>query len=164
MPQTFPQRLLWPLLWFNFFSLLVIVKTVQSSISWVLQVVSAVILGQTLYFKFSGHPESVALFSELGMEPQGRLLIGVLELVAVAMLLYPATIVWGALLTVCLMMGATIAHITHIGFEGEAGILWAMGFGALLSSVAILFLRREKVPFIASMFAQQASVASETDD
>jgi putative oxidoreductase len=42
-------------------------------ISWGLRIIAAVILLQTLYFKFTGHPESIALFTKLGMEPWGRI-------------------------------------------------------------------------------------------
>jgi hypothetical protein len=48
----------------------------------VARVLAAVILLQTLYFKFTAHPESVALFTEIGMEPNGRIATGVIELIA----------------------------------------------------------------------------------
>ena len=68
--------------------------------SWVAQVVAAVIMGQTLFFKFSGAPEAVALFETLGVEPWGRLATGGIELVAVVLLLVPRTAALGGLLTV----------------------------------------------------------------
>jgi putative oxidoreductase len=36
---------------------------------WILRIIPALILLQTLYFKFTAHPESVRLFTEIGMEP-----------------------------------------------------------------------------------------------
>ena len=40
-------------------------------LTWTAQVVAAVILGQTLFFKFTGAPEAVELFTTLGVEPFG---------------------------------------------------------------------------------------------
>ena len=56
----------------------------MSKLSWLLQVVVAVILLQTLFFKFTGAAESVYIFSTLGAEPWGRLGSGVVELIASA--------------------------------------------------------------------------------
>ena len=66
--------------------------------SWLLRIIAAVILLQTLYFKFSGHPESVELFTQLGVEPWGRIATGIIELIAGALLIIPATAFIGALL------------------------------------------------------------------
>ena len=44
-----------------------------------LKLVITLIVGQTLYFKFSGAEESVYIFSTLGIEPWGRLALGTLE-------------------------------------------------------------------------------------
>jgi len=41
--------------------------------SWALRLIAAVILLQTLFFKFSGARESVYIFSTLGLEPWGRI-------------------------------------------------------------------------------------------
>ena len=76
-------------------------------------------MGQTLYFKFSGHPESVQLFTELGMEPEGRIIIGTLELMACVLLLIPSSVTFGAILGSALMTGAIIGHFTVLGWEGE---------------------------------------------
>ena len=80
-------------------------------------------MGQTLYFKFSGHPESVQLYTELGMEPEGQISIGTLELVACVLLLIPSSVTFGAILGSALMTGAIIGHFTVLGCEGESFIL-----------------------------------------
>ena len=90
-------------------------------------------MGQTLYFKFSGHPESVQLFTELGMEPEGRIIIGTLELMACVLLLIPSSVTFGAILGSALMTGAIIGHFTVLGWEGERfslGILAVVVFAA----------------------------------
>ena len=51
--------------------------TTKSIFSLVLRLVPAIILLQTLYFKFSAAPESVFIFEQLGLEPWGRIGLGV---------------------------------------------------------------------------------------
>jgi uncharacterized membrane protein YphA (DoxX/SURF4 family) len=89
---------------------------------WILRLVAAVIMIQTLYFKFTGHPQSVALFTQLGMEPWGRIGTGVMELIASLLILYPRTTGWGAALGMGLMGGALFFHLTKLGivFDGDA--------------------------------------------
>src|SRR3954467_9544324 len=91
-------------------------------ITWVLRLLAAVIMLQTLYFKFTGHEQSVALFTQLGMEPWGRIGTGVLELIASILILYPRTTGWGAALGLGLMSGAIFFHLTKLGivFAGDA--------------------------------------------
>src|SRR4029453_6823492 len=97
--------------------------------SWVAQITAAVILGQTLFFKFTGAPESKYIFSTLGIEPWGRIGTGVLELITVILLLNPKTPVLGALLAVGLMGGAIMSHLTRLGIEvqGDHGLLFKLG-------------------------------------
>jgi hypothetical protein len=122
------------------------------TISWILQIVVAVILAQTFYFKFSGAQESVELFTMLGMEPHGRIITGILELLAVVLILIPHSVAYGAILSWGLMSGAILAHLTRLGFQGEAGILAALGIAAWICSAAVIFLRRDRIPLIRDMF------------
>lgn len=115
--------------------------------SWALQLVAAGIMGQTLFFKFTGAPEAVAIFETLGVEPVGRIGSGVIELVAVVLLLVPRTIVLGALLTVGIMVGAIGSHLGPLGIEvgGDGGSLFAMAIVTLLAGVGVLAIRRRRV-------------------
>ena len=36
-------------------------------------IIAAIVLLQTLYFKFTAHPDSVYIFTTLGIEPYGRI-------------------------------------------------------------------------------------------
>src|SRR5436190_21725380 len=94
----------------------------QTVLAWALKLVAAYIMLQTLYFKFTGHPQSVALFTQLGMEPWGRIGTGVFELIASILILYPRTTGWGAALGLGLMGGALFFHLTKLGivFGGDA--------------------------------------------
>ena len=122
---------------------------------WILQIFAAAILLQTLYFKFTGHPDSVAIFTTLGMEPHGRILVGVIELTIGLLLLIPGTAAWGALLGAGNMAGALMAHVTKLGFEGSHGVLGGLAGLVLLACVAIVFLRRREISFINNMFATE---------
>lgn len=118
--------------------------------SWALQIVAAVILGQTLFFKFTGAEESRHIFETLGAEPWGRFGSGIAELLAVLLLLNPRRAVFGALLTLGLMAGAIGSHFTLLGIEvaGDGGALFAMAWITLLSAAGITWLRRSELPFL----------------
>jgi hypothetical protein len=108
------------------------------------RVAAAIILLQTLYFKFSAAPESVYIFSTLGMEPWGRIGSGVAELVAALALL---TIRWswlGAALAIGIMVGAIGAHLTVLGIvvQEDGGTLFILAMSVLLLSTFVLVRSR----------------------
>lgn len=115
-------------------------------ISWLLRITAAVILLQTLYFKFTGQPESVELFTKLGVEPWGRIGTGVIELIASILLLVPATVVIGAFLGVGLMAGAILSHLTVIGIEsqGDGGQLFMLAIVVLICCLLLLVWHRKE--------------------
>lgn len=114
-------------------------------LSWLLRLVAAVILLQTLYFKFTAQPESVELFTKLGVEPWGRIGTGIMELIASVLLLLPSTIILGALLTAGLMFGAIVSHLTILGIEskGDGGQLFTLAIIVMFCSIIILMLHKE---------------------
>jgi putative oxidoreductase len=114
--------------------------------SWVLRIVAAIILLQTLYFKFTGHPESVELFTKLGVEPWGRIGTGIIELMAGILLLIPATAFLGAFIGVGLMSGAILSHITVIGIEskGDGGQLFMLAIVVLIFCLALCVLHLQQ--------------------
>ncbi|QOV89545.1 DoxX family protein [Humisphaera borealis] len=120
--------------------------------SWILQVVVAVILAQTLFFKFSGAEESVYIFKTLGLEPWGRIGSGIAELIAVILLLYPRTTTIGAILALGVICGAIMSHLTKRGIEvqGDGGLLFGLAIVVFVGSLAILVIRREQIPVIGS--------------
>lgn len=111
---------------------------------WVLRIVAAVIMLQTLYFKFSGAEESVYIFSQLGMEPWGRIGTGVLELIASFLILYPKTTFFGSVLAIGLMMGAIFAHLTKLGIsvKNDGGQLFIYALMVLISTVVLAVIYR----------------------
>ncbi len=124
-------------------------------ISWIFQLTAAVILAQTLFFKFTGAPESRFIFETLGIEPWGRIGTGVMELVAVILLLNPRTAATGAVLAMGLMAGAIFSHLTKLGIEvqGDGGLLFALACTVLVSGAIVAFLRRADIPIIGPMLA-----------
>ena len=125
----------------------------QMAISWLLQLFVAVVLLQTLFFKFTGAEESVYIFSTLGAEPWGRIGSGVLELIAALLLLIPATAPFGALLTLGTMTGAIVSHLFFLGIEvkGDGGLLFGLALTAFAASAIVLFIRRFQVRFLARL-------------
>lgn len=115
--------------------------------SWISQVTAAVIMGQTLFFKFTGAPETIELFTMLGMEPFGRYGTGIAELVASILLLIPATAPLGGLLGIGLMVGAIFSHLTVLGinFNNDGGSLFALAVITLLTSATSVWLRRHQL-------------------
>src|SRR5262245_175833 len=110
-----------------------------NTLSWILRLVVAGILLQTLYFKFTGAPESKYIFETLGAEPWGRIASGVVELIASILLLLPATAGIGAVLALGVMAGAIVSHLTKLGIEvqGDGGLLFGLALTAFLGSLII---------------------------
>jgi hypothetical protein len=114
--------------------------------SWSLRLVTAAILLQTLYFKFTAAPESVYIFSTLGLEPAGRIGTGIAELIAAVLILLPGTVVYGAVLSLGIISGAILSHLTKLGIAlplvDDHGELFALAVIVFLTSLATLILHR----------------------
>ena len=114
---------------------------------WALRLLPALIMLQTLFYKFSASEESVYIFSALGMEPWGRIGSGVMELIASVLLLYPRTTFIGAALGLGLMVGAIFFHLTKLGITvlGDGGLLFAYALLTFISCAALLIVYRHAV-------------------
>ena len=122
----------------------------ERRLSWTLQIVVAAILAQTLFFKFTAAPESVHIFSTLGLEPVGRIGSGIAELLAAVLLLVPATVVLGALLALGVIAGENASHLGPLGIEvlGDGGVLFGLACVVFVSSAAVVWLRRRDLPIV----------------
>jgi len=132
---------------------------IKKILSLVLQIVAAIILLQTLFFKFTAHPQSVELFTKLGVEPWGRIGTGILELHTSVLLLLPQTKVIGAFLGIGIMMGAIFSHLFVIGIEtsGDGGLLFGLAIIVLICCAFILVINKKeffdlRTTFIPSRF------------
>lgn len=114
-----------------------------------LRIIVAIILIQTLRFKFTAHPDSVYIFSKVGIEPYGRIGTGIIELIAGILILIPKTVWIGATLTLGIIGGAILMHVTKIGIEvnGDGGTLFITAIITFILSAIILWNRRKEIIF-----------------
>lgn len=120
----------------------------KTKILWVLRLSAAAILLQTLFFKFTGAPESIYIFSTLGVEPFGRYFSGMSELIASILLLFPGLALLGAGMAAGIMCGAIFSHILILGIvvQDDGGLLFGLACIVLISSSLIIFLERQQIP------------------
>lgn len=119
----------------------------RNIINWGLRLIAAVIMLQTLFFKFSAAPESVYIFSRLGMEPWGRIGTGVAELIASILILIPATTAFGAILGLAVISGALFFHLTTLGIvvQDDGGQLFIYALLVFASCLALACIYRRQV-------------------
>jgi len=119
-------------------------------IGWICRIAAAIILLQTLFFKFTAAPESVYIFTKVGAEPWGRIGSGILELIAAILLLTPRFVWAGAFLALGVMAGAILSHLTLLGIEvlGDKGLLFFLAISVFVTSAIALFLHRTQIPVI----------------
>lgn len=122
-------------------------------IGWIVRLIVAAILFQTLFFKFTAAPESVQIFTKLGIEPWGRIASGIAELVAVILLLIPSTAAYGALLSLAVISGAIVSHLTKLGIAvtnsdgtSDGGLLFGLALVVFAGSAIVLFIHRRELP------------------
>lgn len=120
------------------------------SFPFLLRLIVAIIFIQTLYFKFTAAPESVFIFSSIGMEPWGRIGSGIIELIASILILLPRTIWLGALMALGTITGALFFHLTILGVnvQGDNGLLFIMACVVFTASLITLFKERKNIPLI----------------
>ena len=121
-------------------------------VKWLMRIIPAFIMLQTLFYKFSGSQESVYIFSKLDVEPWGRILSGVLELFAGITLLVPKTTVYGALLGSFIMTGAIASHLFVLGYEvmGDGGQLFWYAVITFICCVILIFRNFNKLSLFSS--------------
>jgi putative oxidoreductase len=136
--------------------------------SWVCRIAAAIILLQTLFFKFTAAPESVYIFTKLGtfmhtyipfasistVEVSGRIGSGIMELIAAVLLLTPRFVWAGAVLAAAATGGAVVSHLIFLGVEvqGDKGLLFFLAIAVLVTSAIALFLHRMQIPVLGERF------------
>ena len=112
-----------------------------------LRFTTALIFLQTLFFKFTASPESLYIFSKLGMEPFGRIASGILEFIAAIFLLIPRTSIFGAIFSFGIILGAIFSHLTILGIivQDDNGLLFFLALVIFFFSSTILFLQKEEL-------------------
>jgi uncharacterized membrane protein YphA (DoxX/SURF4 family) len=127
----------------------------NNKILFILKIIASVIMLQTLFYKFSGARESIDLFTKLIGENEAYMRIGtgILELIASILIFIPKTTWIGALLTVGLMSGAILSHLTKIGIEhnNDSGLLFTSAIIIFLAGIIVSYSERKNIPLIGKM-------------
>jgi putative oxidoreductase len=133
----------------------------KNYISWALRLTVAIILLQTLYFKFTAHPDSVHIFSALGVEPYGRIGLGIVELITAILILIPRTSVYGMLNSLGIITGAIVSHFWVIGVSanGDGGKLFLLAIAVFISSAAYLMFHRNEVSVLITKLRRKKQLA-----
>src|SRR5277367_7151853 len=131
----------------------------EQIVSWTCRISAAVILLQTLFFKFTGAEESIYIFTKVGLEPWGRYGSGIVELIASILLLSSCHCWLGAVLALGVMGGAIMSHLTVLGIvvQNDGGLLFALAITVAVCSVVTLALHRRQIPFVAKFFTPKSS-------
>ncbi len=122
----------------------------SNTISWIARIIVAIILLQTVFFKFTGAEESIYIFETVGMEPLGRIGSGIGELIAAILLLIPKTRVIGAIMSLGTISGAIFFHLTKLGIEikGDGGLLFYLAIAVFVLSLILIILHKKEIPVI----------------
>ena len=126
----------------------------QRIIARVAAIIAAIILLQTLYFKFTAHPDSVYIFSQLGLEPVGRVGIGVAELIIAILLLIPKTTHLGAVGGLGVISGAIFSHLTQLGIvvNNDGGTLFGLAVITFVCCGVVAWIYRKEIPVVGGFF------------
>jgi uncharacterized membrane protein YphA (DoxX/SURF4 family) len=118
--------------------------------TWILRIVAAGIMLQTLYFKFTAQAESVYIFSALGIEPWGRIGTGIAELISGILILIPRTTLIGAIMGAGIMLGAIASHLLFLGIQimKDGGGLFFSAMITLICCMILVFIYRKQIPML----------------
>lgn len=126
---------------------------------WAARIIAAVILLQTLFFKFTGAEESKYIFTQLGAEPWGRFGSGVVELIASILILIPKTTWVGALMGMGIMTGAILSHIFILGISvknsdgtEDNGQLFIYALLVFIACAYLVWVNRKLIPIMKNIF------------
>jgi hypothetical protein len=117
-----------------------------------LKMLVTVIIGQTLFFKFSGAAESMYIFNQLGAEPYGRIGLGIVELISIVLIWFPKTVFYGIILIVGMMLGAIASHVFILGIEvqQDGGKLFLLALITLIADLGLLYFYRDAFKLLAT--------------
>ena len=123
----------------------------MSRLSWVLRIVVAVILLQTLFFKFTGAEESIYIFTTVGRRAVGPLRVGRDGADrGGAAARSPARSRSARCSRVGVGVGAVFSHLTLLGIDvkGDGGLLFGLACVVLAGSAIVLAIHRRELPLV----------------
>lgn len=126
---------------------------------WAVQILVAIILAQTLFFKFTYAPETQAIFASRGGRPVATA-IGMIELICAILLLTPRASALGALISLAVISGAIFTHLTSLGIaivdpttgQSDRGLLFGLALTVAIGSVLILWKRWQQLQRLRAWF------------
>ena len=120
----------------------------QLTISWICRFIAGAIMIETLFFKFTGAPESIYIFSKMHMEPWWRYGQGIWELTASLLLLARGSAWAGGILTLGAMGAAIMSHLTILGIQirGDHGLLFSMALVSFSAALITTLIHRYEIP------------------
>ena len=109
----------------------------QKIVIWICSLIAAGIMIETLFFKFTAHPE-----------PWLRWVQGIWELLASIGLFWPRYNWAGGILTTGAMAAAILSHLTWLGFsvQNDHGLLFVMAIVTFACGVTVMMMCREHIP------------------
>ena len=127
---------------------------IKNIISWLLRLTVAIILLQTLYYKFTAHPDSVHIFSELGVESWGRISLGIIELITAILVLIPKTKIIGMITSLGIIIGAIGSHLLVLGVNvsNDGGGLFTLAIIVFVASIIFLIMHKKDVLVLMKSF------------
>lgn len=116
----------------------------------ILKITVAIILLQTLFFKFTASPESVYIFTKLGAEPYGRISSGIVELIASVLLFVDKIKFYAAFTAMGTMLVAIFSHLFLLGIEvnNDKGTLFILALVTFFSSLILMFRYKDDINFL----------------
>lgn len=132
-------------------------------IPWTAQILVALVLAQTLSFKFTYAPETQAIFADRGGRPAATA-VGLVELLCVILLLVPRTAAIGAALSLLVISGAIFTHLTSLGIqvvdpatgEKDGGLLFGLALTVAVGSMVVLAFRWRQLPYLSTDLPEKA--------
>ncbi len=113
--------------------------TKQDLMHWIPRLIVVIIIAQTLPFKYIGAVESVNIFTQLNMEPYGRIGIAIIETTAIIFLLSRFYIM-GAIMSLSLISAANFLHFVKLGIivNDDGGLLFFFSIVVIICSLWIV--------------------------
>ena len=117
-------------------------KTITLLFKWLCQIGAGSVFIYAAISKFKGSPMDIETFKLLDMEPTGRIMIGICEIIAGAGLFHPLSAAHAALLGAGVLTGASLAHV---GVLGSAGINLLLP--TYFATLVVVIMRRHELFF-----------------
>ena len=123
---------------------------------WIFKVVLAGMYLMMAIPKFGANEITIHIFTTLGVEPWGRYLTGAIEASVFVLILVPKTAIYGMILSLGVLLGAILSHLTVLGMVvqnetgtvNDGGEIFTTALIMLALTLVNLYLNRRSIPII----------------